>query len=72
MLAVDRDGATDRFYEHQGFRKLGRPFEIVTASGRRARPDDVAMVALVGSEASFEHVLGSREPQFLGPEAGYW
>lgn len=72
MLAVDKDGSTNRFYERQGFRVLGRPFEIVTAKGRRVRPDDVAMIAPVGSDTIFERVRRSREPLFLGPDAGYW
>lgn len=72
MLAVDKDGSTDRFYERQGFRVLGRPFEIVTAKGRRVRPDDVAMIAPVGSDTIFERVRRSGDPLFLGPDAGYW
>lgn len=72
MLAVDKDGSTNRFYERQGYRVLGRPFEIVTAKGQRVFPDDVAMVAPVRSGEIFEHVVASRQPLFLGPEKGYW
>jgi len=72
ILAVDPDGSTSRFYERQGFRALGRPFEIVTAKGERASPEDVAMIAPVGSDAIFHRVLAGTEPLFLGPEPGYW
>ncbi len=72
MLAVDKDGSTNRFYERQGYRVLGRPFEIVTAKGQRIVPDDVAMVAPVTSDETFQRVLAGEQPLFLGPEKGYW
>ncbi len=72
MLAIDRDGSTARFYERQGFRALGRPFEIVTAKGQRVSPDDMAMIAPVGSDAIFQRILMGRDPLFLGPDKGYW
>ena len=72
MLAVDRDGSTNRFYERQGYRALGRPFEIVTGKGQRVSPDDIAMIAPVRSEQIFHDVLAGTEPLFLGPDPGYW
>lgn len=72
MLAVDADGSTTRFYERQGYRVLGRPFEIVTAKDQRIDPGDVAMVAPVCSDAIFHRVLASDAPLFLGPDKGYW
>ena len=72
MLAVDKDGSTNRFYERQGYRALGRPFEIVTAKGQRISPDDVAMVAPVTSDEIFQRVLAGGQPLFLGPDKGYW
>lgn len=72
MLAVDKDGSTDRFYQRQGFRALGSSFEIVTGKGKRVSPEDVAMIAPVNSETMFQHILASRQPLFLGPEKGYW
>lgn len=72
MLAVDPDGSTTRFYERQGYRPLGRPFEIITAKGQRVSPEDVAMVAPVGSEDVFHDVLAGTKPLFLGPDPGYW
>jgi len=72
MLAVDKDGSTNRFYERQGYRVLGRSFEIVTGKGQRVAPDDVAMIAPVRSEEIFQQVLASRQPLFLGPDRGYW
>jgi predicted N-acetyltransferase YhbS len=72
MLAVDPDGSTTRFYERQGYRALGRPFEIVTGKGERVTPDDVAMVAPMGSGAIFKRVLMGTDPLFLGPDPGYW
>ncbi len=72
MLAVDKDGSTNRFYERQGYRVLGRPFEIVTAKGQRISPDDVAMVAPVTSDDIFRRVLADTRPLFLGPDKGYW
>jgi len=72
MLAVDKDGSTTRFYERQGYRPLGRPFEIITAKGQRVTPDDIAMVAPVGSGDILHDVLAGTEPLFLGPEPDYW
>lgn len=72
MLAVDPDGSTIRFYERQGYRALGRPFEIITAKGQRVSPDDIAMIAPVLSEQIFHGILAGTEPLFLGPDPGYW
>jgi GNAT superfamily N-acetyltransferase len=73
MLAVGADGTTAVFYERQGFRFLGRPFEIVTASGKRVAPEgDLAMIAPVKSNVILSRVMASKEPLFLGPEPGYW
>jgi ribosomal protein S18 acetylase RimI-like enzyme len=73
MLAVGADGATAAFYERQGFRFLGRPFEIVTASGKRVAPEgDLAMIAPVKSDVILSRIMASKEPLFLGPEPGYW
>ena len=73
VLAVGEDGATVPFYERQGYRLLGRPFEIVTASGTRVLPEgDLAMIAPVTSPDVLERIMAGEGPFFIGPEPGYW
>lgn len=73
VLAVGEDGATVPFYARQGYRVLGRPFEIVTASGTRVVPEgDLAMIAPVESPELVERIVEGEGPFFIGPDPGYW
>lgn len=52
---------------------LGRPFEIVTASGNRVAPvGDLVMIAPVTLPETYAAVMKGTSSLYLGPEKGYW